>query len=246
MKNGFRITVVYDNHTPKNNMLKPSWGFACVIEGFEKTILFDTGTSGSILLNNLTALGFDPAQIDLVIISHGDWDHVGGIWSFLDAHPDVDVYLPASLSKHLMDEIRVYGSRVFPVDAKFLSVFPGAVLSGEMEGPRNEQALLLQTNDKYIVITGCAHPGVVPMTRRLAETASGDLPMLVMGGFHLKNSPAPEIERTVQELKNLDARWVAPTHCTGELAESIFADRFGKHCLSLCPGSVITEKGLEE
>ncbi len=241
--NPFRITVVYDNHPPENKKLKPSWGFACVVEGFEKTILFDTGTSGPILLNNLAALGIDPAQIDAVIISHGDWDHIGGMWSFLNANPDVEVYLPGSFSKHLMDEVRSHGARVVPVGADKMSVCPGIVLSGEMEGPRNEQATLLHTKNQRIVITGCAHPGIVAITQRLAKTAP-DLPMLVMGGFHLKDSPAPEIERISLELKALGGRWVAPTHCTGEQAEALFAKYFGTCCLPLYLGSVVTDREL--
>lgn len=245
MKNGFQITVAYDNHPPENKNLKPSWGFACVVESFEKTILFDTGTSGPILLNNLAALGIDPAQIDTVIISHGDWDHIGGMWSFLDANPDVEVYLPRSFSKHLMDEARSHGARVVPVGADKISVCPGVVLSGEMEGPRNEQAVLLQTDNEQIVITGCAHPGIVPITRRLVEIAPS-LPMLVMGGFHLKDSPDDEIEAIAGELEYLGTRWVAPTHCSGEQAEALFAERFGKCCLPLCPGSVITPESLKD
>ncbi|MEN8254912.1 MAG: MBL fold metallo-hydrolase, partial [Verrucomicrobiota bacterium] len=161
MKDKFQITVVYDNHMPETEGLKPSWGFACVVEGFEKTILFDTGTSGPILLNNLAALGFDPAQINTVIISHGDWDHIGGIWSFLDVNPNVDVYLPGSLSRHLKDEVRAHGAQLVPVGPDRVDICRGIMLSGEMEGSRNEQALLLQTDDKRIVVTGCAHPGIV-------------------------------------------------------------------------------------
>ena len=245
MKNRFRITVVYDNHLPENKALKPSWGFACMIEGFEKTILFDTGTSGPILLNNLTTLGFDPAQIDSVIISHGDWDHIGGIWSFLDANPNVEVYLPDSLSRHLKDEVRDHGARLVSVGPDRVSVCPGVELSGEMKGPRNEQAVLLQTDKQQIVITGCAHPGIVAITQRLAETAPG-LPMLVMGGFHLKDSPAEEIEQIAQALEKLGTRWVAPTHCSGEQAEALFAQHFGKYCLPLRPGSIITPESLKD
>ncbi len=236
--------MAYDNHMPENKALKPSWGFACMIEGFEKTILFDTGTSGSILMNNLTALGFDAAQIDCVIISHGDWDHIGGLWTFLDANPAVEVYLPDSLSRHLKDEIHNHGARLVSVGSDRVEVCPGVILSGEMKGPRNEQAMLLQTDDKQIVLTGCAHPGIVAITQRLAEITP-DLPMGVMGGFHLKDSSAEEIEAIARELEALGTRWVAPTHCSGELAESLFAQRFGKHCLSLCPGSTITEKELK-
>ncbi len=245
MKTKFKITVIYDNHLPENNALKSSWGFACMIEGFEKTILFDTGTSGPILLNNLAVLGFDPSQIDTVIISHGDWDHIGGLWSFLDANSNVEVFLPGSLSAHLKDEVQNHGARLVSVGVDRVEVCSGVMLSGEMKGPRNEQAMLLQTADRQIVITGCAHPGIVAITQRLAEVAGGQ-PMLVMGGFHLKGSSAEEIKAIAEALENLGARWTAPTHCSGELSESLFAQRFGSRYLPLHPGSVITPESLKE
>ena len=244
MKTPLKITVAYDNHPPLAPALTASWGFACVIEGFEKTILFDTGTSGPILMKNLATLGFDPARIDTVVVSHGDWDHLGGLWTFLDANPDVEVYLPGSLSRHLMDEVRAHGARLFPVGTAPATVCPGVVLSGEMDGPRKEQALLLQTETKRMVVTGCAHPGIIAIAQRLAAIPP-ELPMLVMGGFHLKDSPSTEVEQIVQTLETLGTRWVAPTHCSGERAEALFAKRFGKRCLSLCPGSTITEEDLE-
>jgi 7,8-dihydropterin-6-yl-methyl-4-(beta-D-ribofuranosyl)aminobenzene 5'-phosphate synthase len=243
MKTPLRITVAYDNHTPNNPALKASWGFACVIEGFEKTILFDTGTSGPFLMNNLSVLGFDPSQIDAVIISHGDWDHIGGIWTILDANSNMEVYLPGSLSRHLMDEVRTQGAQLFSVGTDPLPVCPGVVLSGEMNGPRKEQALLLQTKTKRIVVTGCAHPGIDTIAQHLAAIPP-ELPMLVMGGFHLKDSPDTKVEKIIQTLEALGTRWVAPTHCTGEEAEALFANHFGKRCLSLCPGATITEKDL--
>jgi 7,8-dihydropterin-6-yl-methyl-4-(beta-D-ribofuranosyl)aminobenzene 5'-phosphate synthase len=43
-----RITVLYDNNLYKND-LETAWGFACLIEGPDKTILFDTGGKGPIL-----------------------------------------------------------------------------------------------------------------------------------------------------------------------------------------------------
>ncbi len=245
MKTTLKITVAYDNHPPLTSALTASWGFACVVEGFEKTILFDTGTSGSILMNNLAALGFDPAQIDCLVISHGDWDHIGGLWTFLDVHPEVDVYLPGSLSRHLKDEIRNRGAELVSVGSDRVDICPGVVLSGEMEGSRKEQAILLQTEQRQVVVTGCAHPGIVAIVRRLAEF-SPHLPMLVMGGFHLKDSPGTEVEEIVQTLENFGTRWVAPTHCSGDRAEALFAQHFGNRCLSLCPGSVIGEEDLED
>ena len=59
-----RIIVVYDNN-PYKAGLTTSWGFACVIEGPEKTILFDTGGSSAVLLGNMQQLGIDPKEIDI-------------------------------------------------------------------------------------------------------------------------------------------------------------------------------------
>ena len=54
-----RITVVFNN-VPYQTGLTTAWGFSCVIEGPEKTILFDTGADGDLLLANLEWLGIEP------------------------------------------------------------------------------------------------------------------------------------------------------------------------------------------
>ena len=80
--NHLSITVVSDNN-PYKAGLKTSWGFACVIRGAEKTILFDTGGSSVILLGNMKLLGINPKDIDVVVLSHIHGDHVGGLDGFL-------------------------------------------------------------------------------------------------------------------------------------------------------------------
>ena len=46
------LTILYDNYN-HNSELKSDWGFSCLIEGMDKTILFDSGTNGKILLENM-------------------------------------------------------------------------------------------------------------------------------------------------------------------------------------------------
>ena len=77
------ITVIYDNN-PYKEGLETAWGFAASITGTEKTILFDTGGDGSILLNNMQKLAIDPNGIDTVVLSHIHPDHTGGLNSFLE------------------------------------------------------------------------------------------------------------------------------------------------------------------
>jgi len=94
-KNGLtelKITVIYDNDVFQEG-LKSEWGFACLIEGAEKTILFDTGGDGAILMANMEKLGIDPAKINVVVLSHKHWDHVGGLPNFLEKNSDVTVYM---------------------------------------------------------------------------------------------------------------------------------------------------------
>jgi 7,8-dihydropterin-6-yl-methyl-4-(beta-D-ribofuranosyl)aminobenzene 5'-phosphate synthase len=71
-----RITVIYDNNPYKEGLIT-SWGFACVIYGAEKTILFDTGGNSAVLLDNMQQLGMDPKEIDVVVLSHIHGDHIG-------------------------------------------------------------------------------------------------------------------------------------------------------------------------
>jgi len=50
------MTIVYDN-TALGENLRADWGFSCFIQGLKKSILFDTGTDGKILLSNMDKLG---------------------------------------------------------------------------------------------------------------------------------------------------------------------------------------------
>ncbi len=66
-------------------------GFACLVKTPSGTWLFDTG-SGETLLTNLSALKHDALQIDAVILSHGHYDHCGGLLPLLRAVGPRPVY----------------------------------------------------------------------------------------------------------------------------------------------------------
>ena len=62
------ITVVYNN-VPYQPGLTTDWGFSCIIEGLGKTILFDTGADGDLLLANMKRLGVKAETVDAVFFS---------------------------------------------------------------------------------------------------------------------------------------------------------------------------------
>ena len=51
-----KVTIIYDNTAYKKE-LKADWGFSCLVDVFNRKILFDTGTDGNILLSNMKKLG---------------------------------------------------------------------------------------------------------------------------------------------------------------------------------------------
>ena len=99
------VTIIYDNRVGAEG-LKSAWGFACLVEGLEKTILFDTGGDGPTLLGNMAELGIKPRDVDVVVLSHAHWDHTGGLAAFLDVHSAVKVYLLESFPDEIGDDSR--------------------------------------------------------------------------------------------------------------------------------------------
>lgn len=81
------------------------WVFSCLIEGAEKTILFDTGNNPFLLLRNINRLKINPGDIDLILLSHMHWDHTGGLHGILENNPAVTVVLLESFSKRYNENL---------------------------------------------------------------------------------------------------------------------------------------------
>lgn len=86
-----RITVLVDNKTSRAD-LDAEHGLAIWIEYREKRILFDTGQSDAVI-KNAKQLGVDLADTDAIVISHGHYDHTGGLKAVLDFAPKAKIYL---------------------------------------------------------------------------------------------------------------------------------------------------------
>jgi 7,8-dihydropterin-6-yl-methyl-4-(beta-D-ribofuranosyl)aminobenzene 5'-phosphate synthase len=162
------IQVVYDNYA-FNDTCDTDWGFACVIKGTEKTILFDTGAKGDLLLANLEQMNVRPSDIELVVISHNHRDHTGGLGSFLKENRDVSVFLPADTTEGVVNDVKKHAAEATVV-SQSATICRGAVVVGPMGESIVEQALILDTEDGLVILTGCSHPGIVEIAEREART----------------------------------------------------------------------------
>jgi 7,8-dihydropterin-6-yl-methyl-4-(beta-D-ribofuranosyl)aminobenzene 5'-phosphate synthase len=236
------LTVVYDNNH-YGKALQTAWGFSCVIQGAQKTILFDTGGDGAVLLGNMQKLGIDPLEIDAVVLSHIHSDHVGGLAEFLRKNPHVTVYLPKSFPEDFKSEVKARNAVIVEV-AGPEEICRDVYSTGELGTTLEEQSLVIATDKGAIVITGCAHPGIVWIVEEAGKMTSGSV-YLVLGGFHLLGETRQGIEKTISRLKALKVANVGPCHCSGDRARELFRMAWGKNYLDVGVGRVIPMRDLE-
>ena len=220
------LIIVYDNN-PFDNQLRTAWGFSCLIRLAQETILFDTGGDSSTLLHNMRQLQIDPGEVDAVVLSHIHGDHVGGLGGFLEKNNAVTVYLPQSFPHSFKDEVKSLGAKVEEVyEAREL--FLGVHTTGELGNGIKEQSLIVTTSKGLVIITGCAHPGVVNIIRIARDIVPDDRVYLAIGGFHLSGASSTQIESIIKEFSHLSVEKVAPCHCSGDETRRLFKERYGE------------------
>lgn len=231
------LTIVYDNNQ-YDRALETRWGFSCYIKGAEKTVLFDVGGEGSVLMGNMAKLEIDPHTVDAIVLSHVHYDHMGGLSSFLSKNPSVTVYMPQSLPRSAKDTVRLAGAHLVEVHGP-MKICKDMYSTGEMGDFIKEESLIIRTSKGLIVITGCAHPGIVNIVERAKEILTSDVYM-VLGGFHLCWMDLSHVNRIIKGVKRSGCKKVAPCHCSGDLARKQFGKVYGNDFIHTGVGKTIT------
>jgi 7,8-dihydropterin-6-yl-methyl-4-(beta-D-ribofuranosyl)aminobenzene 5'-phosphate synthase len=75
---------------PPRHILNGEWGLSMHAQSFaareERNLLIDFGYTPEVLNNNMAILGIEPSCFDAIVLSHGHYDHFGGMVGFLKAH----------------------------------------------------------------------------------------------------------------------------------------------------------------
>jgi 7,8-dihydropterin-6-yl-methyl-4-(beta-D-ribofuranosyl)aminobenzene 5'-phosphate synthase len=270
LTSGLRLTFLVDNSSvvPK---LGVEHGLAVLLETSERVILFDTGQS-DLLLANARLLGKDLSGVETVVLSHGHYDHSGGLQSVLELPGSAAEVLlhPAALESKFavcpgkaardigmsyIPEIqhlrKVTGPHQICPGVLFLGQIPRVTDYEDTGGPffrdqdgripdllEDDSALLLSTASGLVLLTGCAHAGIVNVLRYAAGIANSNRFAAVLGGMHLKEASGSRMSRTVADLAEFEIEKIAAMHCSGEAAGQAFKDGLKAQVLECGAGSV--------
>ncbi|MBU4312229.1 MAG: MBL fold metallo-hydrolase [Candidatus Omnitrophica bacterium] len=233
-----KIKVLFDKDA-LNSELKTGWGVSFLIDD---KVLFDTGEKGEWLLGNMKKLGVDLDKIEAVVISHDHWDHKDGVWDLLKQRPGLKVYGCPRFGKKFKQKVKSSGGKLIEVD-KFTKITDDIYTTGEILGryilrPLPEQVLAVKTQKGIVVLTGCAHPGIIKIIEKIKENLPERI-YLVLGGFHLMEKDEPAVKEIISRFRQLGIQRAGPTHCTGERAIELFRDEYTSNFMPIKVGRVI-------
>lgn len=236
-----RIKVLIENTVCSEN-LAAEHGLSLYIETKHHNILFDAGQTDA-FADNAEKLGIDLKKADLAVLSHGHYDHSGGLHKFLQINQTAPVYMSRyafspcyhgkdryiGIDPELSHCTRIHftedtctidnGLTLFscnqkekshPADSFGLTVLQ----NGQYEDDTflHEQYLLIEEDNKRVLISGCSHKGIL-------NIANWFQPDILVGGFHFMNldpqtSDAKRLDAAAKELLQYPTVYYTG-HCTG-------------------------------
>lgn len=266
-----RLIIVIED-TCGNLNCASEHGLCIYAETGQHKLLLDTGAT-SAFAKNAETLGIDLNQIDTVILSHGHYDHSGGIMEFRKRNNHAKIYMQRKAAGDYYHGERYIGidkeilqiSNICLLDGNFqiddeLYLFAG--IEGRRHWPKGNQTLSSMLNGRHvqddfsheqclaisqdgcdILLSGCAHNGILNILDKY-ESIFRKMPDVVVSGFHMmKKSEYEEdeiaaIEETARELKKLDTLFYTG-HCTGQQAFDIMHGIMGEQLRQMHSGEEI-------
>ncbi|MCM1123362.1 MAG: MBL fold metallo-hydrolase [Eubacterium sp.] len=240
-------------------------GLSLYIETGKHKILMDTGASDR-TWENARRLGVDLKDVDLVVLSHGHYDHSGGLLAFRKINPNAVVYMQQSAildyyhgeryigiekeigkmpkvqmlsgDKKIDGEISLFtgitGRKFWPQSNTGLSIrTDGADRQDEFA---HEQCLVIQ-GEKKVLLSGCAHNGILNILDKYRELYGG-APDIVVSGFHMmkKGEYTEEEKETVRKTAEALAKENTifyTGHCTGQKAIDLMKPIMGNRLVQM-------------
>jgi 7,8-dihydropterin-6-yl-methyl-4-(beta-D-ribofuranosyl)aminobenzene 5'-phosphate synthase len=252
MIDSLKVTVLSENNS-ENERLHTEHGLSFFIEINNIKILFDTGASDC-FMKNAKQFGIDLNKLDYIVLSHGHYDHIGGLKHLQNK----TVYVhPHIFRPKYKKEDSNYKHTGFDLPKshyennnklKFIEIFENTSLTPEIKLLVNfkkvaidkffiknqdiylpdlftdEIAITINTKKGLVVITGCAHSGILNILDKAIEDSKTDNIYALLGGFHLSNLNETKIKEIADKINNYKINKIGISHCTGNKMEKYLAN----------------------
>ncbi len=229
------LLIVVDNF-PHVEYLERDWGFSALLTEENITLLFDLGAKEDVFAHNVEKLGIDLSSVDCLVISHSDYDHVGGLRLFLERNEKAKVFVPDGFDERLLRKIEDTGHEIV-ITHDFTDVCGPFKSTGPVKpSPRPEHSLFFKTKNGYWIVAGCSHPGVSNIVEHVKRFVEEDVDLYI-GGFHFYKFFGEELKELVLEVKRTGIKRVAPCHCSGHEARMEFERAFGENFVRVGVGT---------
>ncbi len=264
-----KISILCENRAGLTKNIIGEHGFAAIVEKNGQKILFDTG-QGLGLIPNAKTLGIDLSQIDIIVLSHGHYDHTGGISKLLPfckktrviCHPEVFGPKYSHKKENVTKPFKYigppYSKDVLKADPNcelvfqkdFIKISDKVFFSGQISRVTSfeindetlklkhqtgfsddplfdDTSLLIETRKGPVILTGCAHSGIVNVMKHFENLTGYKQFHAVIGGTHLGFlSSEDQLEKTMDAFEAYGFDLIAVSHCTGNEASAICYNRF--------------------
>lgn len=232
-----KITVLAENITYKDG-IDAEHGLSLFIETDKNKILFDMGQT-ALFARNAEKLGVDLSEVDVAVVSHGHYDHGGGLGKFLELNKKAPVYISEyafgpyynGTRKHIgLDFTHACSERlVFTKDvctiAEGLTLF--SCNDKEKRHDLGSLGLLARRNgefqpddfrhEQYLLIEENGKKILISgcSHKGIMDIVEWFTPDIIVGGFHYSKLPTDEkLESYAKYLDSFDTHFYT-CHCTG-------------------------------
>lgn len=230
-----KVTVLSENTSACG--LPSEHGLSLYVETNGRKLLFDTG-QGDLFARNAEVLGVDLSAVGLAVISHGHYDHGGGLKTFLSLNDSAPVYLSRyAFEPHFnseryngLDVTLAHSDRLILTDGVtelgdgltlYSCIKPKAITSNASTGLfmeqngellpddfRHEHYLMIEENGRRVLFSGCSHRGAINIVDRF-------MPDVMIGGFHyFRLGLDDRLKGFAQRLDSYPTQYYT-CHCTG-------------------------------
>lgn len=219
-------------------------GLSLYVQNDDVSLLFDVG-QGIAFKSNAEKLNIDLSNINYIVLSHGHYDHTGGL-KYIEGnykvicHPNSIVwrkskrtgnYNGISYSKDelnklfnvtmtkevykIADNIIFLGEIVRDNDFE-CKKFPSELEDGSDDMAIDDTGIVINTPKGLVVFSGCGHSGICNVVEQAKRITSCNQVYAVIGGLHLMDCDE-QTYKTIEYMRNNNVKRLILGHCTSDI-----------------------------